>query len=227
MPGFLDTTATVSRGSLYSKAYESDGTLFVPATLMALVSSNSNAWAIKRIGAANYAAQLTASGTGTFYWAIDFEWVLQKFGTDPIFNAINTNFPSGTTNFPSPIKLGTEALATDSDGHLIRGLQITSMDVVYQIATAAVTSHTITCDQNVWANNVAVAQTTIGGSITGSLATATQTNPYVTNLAFGTPFIAGANAVDTQEWFEDAIVPVTACVFTLYGVFLYYNYCLL
>ena len=228
MPGFLDTTGTVSRGSIYSKAYETDGNIFIPATDFYVTSANTNAWAMTRIGAANFAYQLTASGTGTFYWALNFDqFLLQKTGTDPIFSSIVTNFPSGTSNFPSAVKLGSETLATDSDGHLIRGVQINSFYLVYSIATAAVTSHTITSKQNTWANNVAVSQATIGGSITGSLATATQTNPYVTQLTFGTPFIAGANTNLVNEILEDAIVPVTTCVFTLYGAYVQFNYCLL
>ncbi len=66
-----------------------------------------------------------------------------------------------------------------------RGFKLNSIDVVYSIAALALDAHTLVLDKIAYANNVAVAVTSV--PLTGSLSVATQANPYVTNIAVTTP----------------------------------------
>lgn len=66
-----------------------------------------------------------------------------------------------------------------------KGFRLDSFDVIYSIATLAMDAHTLTLDRIAYANNVAVSVTSI--PLTGSLATATQANPYLSNIAVTTP----------------------------------------
>lgn len=65
----------------------------------------------------------------------------------------------------------------------IKGIQINSIAVVELIAGAALTVHTCRLDKTVFANNVANAITAILASAANGLPTATQANPYVTEVA--------------------------------------------
>lgn len=66
-----------------------------------------------------------------------------------------------------------------------KGFRLSSVDVIYSIATLALDAHAMVLDQISYANNVAVSVTSV--PLTGSLATATQANPYVSNIAIATP----------------------------------------
>lgn len=66
-----------------------------------------------------------------------------------------------------------------------RGFELASVDLIYLIGTANLNAHTLTLDSISYANNVANAVVSV--PLTGSLATATQANPYVTNIAVTTP----------------------------------------
>lgn len=66
-----------------------------------------------------------------------------------------------------------------------KGFRLDSFDYIYSIATLAMDAHTVTLDRIAYANNVAVSVTSV--PITGTLATATQANPYVTALTVTSP----------------------------------------
>ena len=85
--------------------------------------------------------------------------------------------------------------------HDIRGYQVTAIDVVYAIGTLALNAHSAAQNKITYANNAANVVASEGGSISGTLATATQANPYVTTLTFATPFIVGANTTDVASVF--------------------------
>lgn len=227
MPGFIDSSMVVHRGSVYSKSYENDGVVFIPPFAFTLASQNTAAWGFVQAATSQPAARLTANGAGAFQWELNLQEVFQKIGTDPIL--LTMPFPSGTVNYPGVVKLGAETVATDSDVHIIRGFQITSIDVAYSIATAALTSQTLTHKRNTFANNAAIVQTDPSGGFTATpaLATATQANPYVSNLAPATPFVTGGNVTLTADYLEDSIVPLTTAVYTLYGAWIHFNYCIL
>lgn len=66
-----------------------------------------------------------------------------------------------------------------------KGWRLDTFEYMYSITTLAMDAHTITLDRIAYANNVAVSVTSI--PITGSLATATQANPYMSTLTVTTP----------------------------------------
>lgn len=66
-----------------------------------------------------------------------------------------------------------------------RGFSLASFDLAYSIGTLALDAHSVVLDRVAYANNVAVAVTSV--PLTGTLATATQANPYLTNVAVTTP----------------------------------------
>lgn len=66
-----------------------------------------------------------------------------------------------------------------------KGFRLDSFDYIYSIGTLAMDAHSVVLDRIAYANNVAVSVTSV--PLTGALATATQANPYVTNVAVTTP----------------------------------------
>jgi hypothetical protein len=74
-----------------------------------------------------------------------------------------------------------------------KGFELASIDVVYGVTTAALDAHSAVLSKVVYANNTAVAVTTVTTS--GTLATGTQANPYSSTITVTTPeFLNTANA---------------------------------
>lgn len=103
-----------------------------------------------------------------------------------------------------------------------KGFKITSIDVVYSIGTAALDAHTAVLSDVTYANNVAVAVTSHGGTLAGTLATATDADPYVTTLTPGTP--AYDNVALTALRLELVVDAAATSVYDLYGVFVNYSF---
>lgn len=79
-----------------------------------------------------------------------------------------------------------------------RGFRLASIDVIYSVAALALDAHSIVLDRIAYANNVAVAITSV--PLTGSLATATQAQPYLSNVTVTTPaFNVTANSKYVAE----------------------------
>lgn len=95
-----------------------------------------------------------------------------------------------------------------------KGLKLTSIDVIYSIGTLALNSHTYTLDLVNYANNAAV--TITNTPATGSLATATQTNPYLTNVVITTP--AYDNTADSKYIFELTADCASSTAYDFYGL---------
>jgi hypothetical protein len=83
-----------------------------------------------------------------------------------------------------------------------KGWKLTSFSIVQQITVAALTSNTFnTLATTTYANNVADAIAAYGGTMTITMPTATQTNPYLTTGTPGTPaFMTTANAGVSVDW---------------------------
>lgn len=83
-----------------------------------------------------------------------------------------------------------------------KGVKITSVKVVHQITVAALTSNSAPTIKTVtYANNTANALANFGGTLTVTMPTATQTNPYVTTVGLGTPaFFSTADSDLTIDW---------------------------
>lgn len=99
----------------------------------------------------------------------------------------------------------------------VKGYKLLSVDVIYQIGTLALTTHTIRIDQTVHANNVANAITAVLANGANGLATAVQANPYVTNV----PLAAGQQiyriGADQSIWVELNVVTPATSTYKLYG----------
>lgn len=95
-----------------------------------------------------------------------------------------------------------------------KGFKLTGIDVISKVATVALTSATPTLSSVVYANNVANAVTTI--TTTGSLSTATQTNPYVDTLTVSSP--AFLNTEDSKIVLEISYVFQATTAFDFYGI---------
>jgi hypothetical protein len=99
-----------------------------------------------------------------------------------------------------------------------KGFKLASIDVIYSIATLALDAHTFTLDSVSYANNVAVSVTLAGS---GSLSTATQANPYVTNVQPITP--AFINTACTKYVFELTVNAAATSVYSFYGLNLHFS----
>jgi hypothetical protein len=99
----------------------------------------------------------------------------------------------------------------------IKGFKPLSINVIYKVVTNPATSLTCVLTQSVFANNVAIAKTTLLASAANGLVNVAQANPYVTNIPI-------PNAVyyqitpNTQLWFEVAVQEPASNTFQLYGV---------
>jgi hypothetical protein len=95
-----------------------------------------------------------------------------------------------------------------------KGFRLDSFDVMYAIAANALDAQSVVLDRIVYANNVAVSVTSV--PVTGTLATATQANPYVTNIAIDTPaFIITA---DSKYVVELTVNNAAASEYDYYGL---------
>lgn len=114
-----------------------------------------------------------------------------------------------------------------------KGVKITSLDLVYQITAQALTSHNVACDggasganpitsclgglaTSIYANNAADLVAAVPWTRT-ALATATQTNPYVTNIPVTTAVFL-PNNIRTAVSFEWQAVGVANGIYRVYGV---------
>lgn len=177
---------------------ETDGQIFIPAWDFQF---DVGAWTLTRDAAGNYKMRKTAAA----------------------------NTPSPSINLSSYLtkKIGADSQPIDARRD-IRGFQVKKLHVVYAIGTVALTAHTYDLVRATYANNLAVVlDATIGGTLSGALATATQANPYVTPITVGTPFIVGNNVDLVTDWFELFVNAAATTVYDLYGVFVDYNYNLL
>jgi hypothetical protein len=108
----------------------------------------------------------------------------------------------------------------------VKGIKLLSFDVIYLITTANLVAHTCRVDQTVFVNNVAKAITSLLASGANGLQTATQANPYVTNVALAAAAQIYRTGVDTQVWVEISSQTAATSVYQLYGVdcLVEYNY---
>lgn len=107
-----------------------------------------------------------------------------------------------------------------------KGYKLLSFDVIYQITTLAATSSTARVDQAIYANNVAPAITSVLASGANGLQTATQANPYVTNVPIPANQQIYRTTADSDVWIEVVITGQATTNLTFYGIDIYveYNY---
>lgn len=190
---------TAFSGPVRSLLKETDGGSFIEARRFSL---DVGTWTATRGAAGNYFMRKTA--------------------------AAETSNPSVNLSTLLFSKIGSDPQSGPHPTHDIRGVQITAIDVIYAIGTAALTTHSYDIHDTVYANNAAPAVTsTIGGTLSGTLATATQAQPYLSTITPGTPFILGANTTRRTTFLELTVVAAATSVYDLYGIFVRFNYNLL
>ena len=100
----------------------------------------------------------------------------------------------------------------------VKGFKLTAFDVIYSIATLALTAHTCRVDQSVYANNVAVNTTSVLASAANGLQTATQANPYVTTVTLAAAQQIYRTLADTALWIEIGVNAQATSAYTLIGI---------
>ncbi len=100
-----------------------------------------------------------------------------------------------------------------------KGFRLDSFDMIYSIATLALDAHSVTLSRVAYANNVAVSVTSV--AVTGTLATATQANPYATNVTVDTP--AFDITADSKYVIEESVNAGATSDYTFYGVMLKFS----
>ena len=103
----------------------------------------------------------------------------------------------------------------------IKGFKLLSFDVIYQITTLAATSSTCRVDQTQFVNNVAIAPTVVLASGANGLQTATQANPYVTNVPLGAAQQIYRTLADVDLWIEVVITGAATTNLSFYGIDVY------
>lgn len=100
-----------------------------------------------------------------------------------------------------------------------KGFRLDSIDFIYSIATLDLNAHTVTLDRIAYANNVAVSVTSIG--LTGALATATQAQPYLSNITVSAP--AFDVTADSKYIIEMTVNAAATSDYNLYGLMLRFS----
>ena len=234
--GFRNRQATIYHGSVYSKDYETDGSMFIPAGASGAFTAYTGTWTPTRNAAGDYSLNLTAASNSPII-ACDLAWIFNKIGNDPIWTV---SLPNGATNAPSATVTqanggggGTAAASgvgvinvSDSfSGHILRGFMLLSYDLVYSIGTADLTTLTGALYQTTYTSGAVTSVATKMGAT--NIAKAQTTNVSVVNTVVTTPYVIGANAADVSDFLEINITNPGTSVFKLYGVNLYFDYCIL
>lgn len=103
-------------------------------------------------------------------------------------------------------------------GEVPRGPQINRLDLVYGIGTANLTTHTATLNRVSFAN--AVAPTITAVTMTGSLATATNAQPQLSQLSPTAAPVIGANELLVLEV---SVQDPGTSVYDAYGLYINFN----
>jgi hypothetical protein len=175
--------------------------IFIPAPEWAFPDGT---WTLTRAAAGNY-YMLKTAGAATTHPAVNLQKAIKRL----IAALLTVNAPMG--------------------GELQEGGIFTGFDLVYSIATAALTSITPATYETLYKNATANAVSSPGGAVlsyptTGVAApVATQATPYVVGFQMTTPYLIGQNLADVSDWLELAVVDPGTSVFALYGAMLKFN----
>lgn len=197
-------------GPFSSRTQERDGGVWIPAAAWSFYTGT---WTDTRLSGGDYVMRKTAADNAGQAVVPLSAYMLQKNGQDPNWEATFATVPATT-----PADLA----------HDIRGFEIQSIDIVYSIATANMDAHTYDAHQTTFVNNTAPAIiSTIGGTLTGTLATLTAAFPYVTRITFGTPYVLGGNTALRAVVLEISWDAAATTVLDYAGAYVNYDYNLL
>ena len=153
----------------------------------------------------------------------------EEFGTA----AQQTPGPSTVSGTGGPLQLPqgqppmvSSKLATVSGNYVsgppVKGVQVDSFDVIYQVNTVAAALATVGLTRTVYANGVAPVATAIIAIAANGLPTATATHPQVTNVPVTTPvYIAGA---DSQYLINLNLTAGAGGTITVFGIVVKFHY---
>lgn len=146
--------------------------------------------------------------------------------TQNIFGAANPNNPAASaiagsaqirTYRPDVIPaMNTGQQLQPRTAFKTKGFRLISVDVIYSIAGAVLTTHNIRIDSTQYANNVAVANTVVLASGANGLQTATQANPYVTTVIPAVQTYFTLN--DAALWLDLAIATAGGGTYVFFGL---------
>jgi hypothetical protein len=119
---------------------------------------------------------------------------------------------------PQPASgMGTLQQITPRGALKIKGFKPLSITVIYKVVTGAATALTCVLTQSVFANNVAIAKTTLLASAANGLVNVAQTNPYVTVIPIPLAQFYQITPL-TELWFEIACQEPASNTMQLYGI---------
>jgi len=219
-------------GPLRTAIGEFDGVIYIPGTNF--ISANATLVPTRK-AAGNYVMQRTAAAATHQMWIPLTENMFSKWGADPMASGFNNGIvPSNTPQNPTPAPgsgLYSPGTYPFGIGHAWRGMQLSEVDVAYNIGTASLTSLTPNFYRRQQRdNNTPVVTTNPGGALTinGSVATVLpntfRANDYLSTIVFATPYILGVNDAGTEDFLELVAVDPGTSVLQLIGVYLKVNY---
>ena len=118
--------------------------------------------------------------------------------------------------FPPILAANMATLGNIQRGPIPKGIQINSIDAIYSVAGAALTLATIGVTKTVFANNAAPVVTSLLANAANGLPTATQAQPYVTNVPLTT--IAFLTDNDVEPIIELDLTTAAGGSVKLYGL---------
>jgi|SRR5665213_3209835 len=98
-----------------------------------------------------------------------------------------------------------------------KGFKLLSLDVIYQIGTANLTSQSLRVDSTKFVNATALATTNLLAAATNGLSSTFAATPYVTTVPILTANQVYIIGTDTECWIELTVVTPATSTYRLYG----------
>ena len=206
---FVDTTWFNNIGGTSTIATDGAGSLYA-----ALGNSAVGAW---------YANLALFLRTGVLASSYDQEQFGTAAGVAGPTTVANTSGPLALPpGIPPILAANLPTLGNAQRGPIPKGMQIDSVDVIYTVTGAALTGATIGLTKTVFANNTAPVVTNLIALGANGLPTAVQAQPYVTNVAVGTP--AMITSADAEVVLNVNLTTQAAGSAVFYGVVFHCHY---
>jgi len=205
-----------------------DARLFVgPGDVVSIQSGGTVA--LTRNGVADVSFNLSNSSTGIFMLNVSQAIIRRTgFGEDLMEQYGGSGIPASAQvqlYRPDVIPgMNTGQQLQPRTAFKVKGYKLLSMDVIYLIAGAAITTNTIRVDEVKFANNVANAVTSVLANGANGLATATQANPYTTNVPLPAAGQIYRTLADEGLWIEINMATPGGGTARLYGLDLVLEY---
>lgn len=194
-----------------------DGVIFVGPHKFA---ATTGAVTLASTGHGNFSANVAAATSVVLVATLDDSIAIRTGYADFIEEAFG-NQKRGSGDFTGYPPLSNAKLYDTSQTYRKKGIQINDVTLVYSIAGAALTSQTLGLTNTLFSNNVAPVVTNLIAQGANGLATAVQTQPYVTKIAVPSPQFIVTDL--TQYQLELDITTPVSSTYDLLGAFLHVN----